>query len=63
MGFMFEKLDVYKKGRKFVNKILKEKDSHLLSVLFYDLGNRGWVEIKRDKKDERRSYAEIPESL
>lgn len=42
-------------------KILKEKDYHLLSVLFYDLNKAGWIEIKRDKKDKRKKLYKLKE--
>jgi len=52
-------------NKEFTNeqalKILKEKDPHLLSVLFYDLGNMGWVEIKRDEKDKRKKLYKLKE--
>jgi TPP-dependent 2-oxoacid decarboxylase len=42
-------------------KVLKEKDAHLLSVLFYDLKNMGWIEIKRDEQDKRRKIYKLKE--
>jgi len=43
------------------NKILKEKDTHLLSVLFYDLKKLGWIEINRDTKDKRKKVYKLKE--
>ena len=42
-------------------KILKERDSHLLSVFFYDLKNKGWIEIRRNEKDKRKKLYKIKE--
>lgn len=41
--------------------VLKEKDTHLLSVLFYDLKKLGWVKISRDKKDQRKKIYKLKE--
>lgn len=44
--------------REFTNKqaqsILKEVDNHILSVFFHNLKKAGWVEIRRDEKDQRK---------
>ena len=42
-------------------KILKEKDPHMVSVLFYELNKKGWVEIKRYKKDQRKKIYRLKE--
>jgi len=46
-------------GSKEFNNIeaqqeLKLKDSHMVSVLFYNLKKKGWLEIRRDEKDQRK---------
>lgn len=40
---------------------LKEKDNHILSVLFYDLKKMGWVEVNRDLSDQRRKIYKLKE--
>lgn len=40
---------------------LKEKDSHILSVLFYDLKRMGWIEVNRDPNDKRRKIYKLKE--
>lgn len=40
---------------------LKEKDSHILSVLFYDLKRMGWIEVNRDPSDQRRKIYKVKE--
>jgi len=40
---------------------LKEKDSHLLSVLFYDLKKMGWIVITRDQIDKRKKVYRLKE--
>lgn len=42
-------------------RILREKDPHLLSVLFYDLKNTGWLIIERNKKDRRKKIYKMKE--
>jgi len=42
-------------------KILKEKDSHLLSVLFYDLKRMGWIEMNRCLDDRRKKVYSLKE--
>lgn len=53
------------KDKEFTNeqalKTLKEKDSHILSVLFYDLKNMGWLFIERDKRDKRKKIYKLKE--
>ena len=33
---------------------LKLEDDHMVSVLFYNLKKKGWLEIRRDEKDQRK---------
>jgi len=53
------------KDANFTNKeaqdLLKEKELHLLSVLFYDLSRMGWIEIERDKEDQRKKVYRLKE--
>jgi len=46
------------KTREFTNleaqKELKIEDSHKLSVLFYNLKRKGWINIKRSENDQRK---------
>jgi len=46
-------------GSKEFNNIeakqeLKLEDDHMVSVLFYNLKKKGWLEIRRDEKDQRK---------
>ncbi len=51
--------------KEFTNQqaqsILKEKDSHILSILFHDLKKLGWIEIRRDDKDQRKKIYRLKE--
>jgi len=46
------------KEKEFTNKEaqreLKTDDSHMVSVLFYNLKRKGWIDIKRTEKDQRK---------
>ena len=42
-------------------KALREKNPHLMSVLFYDLKNMGWLFVERNKKDQRKKVYKIKE--
>lgn len=46
------------KDKDFTNieaqKELKVNDAHKISVLFYNLKRRGWMEVKRSKEDRRK---------
>ena len=33
---------------------LKLEDDHMVSVLFYNLKKKGWLEIRSDEKDQRK---------
>lgn len=53
------------KSKEFTNeqalKAIKEKKPHILSVFFYDLKKMGWVDINRDKKDQRKKNYKLKE--
>ena len=53
------------KEKEFTNEqalnVLKEKDSHILSVFFYDLKKAGWIDIKRGSKDKRKKIYKLKE--
>ncbi len=46
------------KDREFTNieaqKELEVDDPHKVSVLFYNLKKKGWIDIKRSEKDKRK---------
>ena len=46
------------KDREFTNKEaqkeLEVSDLHKISVLFYNLKKKGWIEIKRSEEDHRK---------
>ena len=42
-------------------KVLKDKNRHILSVLFYDLKKAGWIQIERDEKDQRKKKYKLKE--
>lgn len=46
------------KDREFTNleaqKELELDDPHKVSVLFYNLKKKGWIDIKRSEKDKRK---------
>jgi len=46
------------KDREFTNKEaqkeLEESDLNKISVLFYNLKKKGWIEIKRSEEDHRK---------
>ena len=52
-------------NKEFTNeqalKVLKEKNPHLMSVLFYDLKNMGWLFVERDKRDQRKKIYKVKE--
>ena len=51
------------KDREFTNKeaqnCLKLEDPHMVSVLFYNLNKKGWIIIKRDRKDQRKKIYKL----
>ncbi len=53
------------KKKDFTNKdaqeVLKVKDSHLISVLFYELKKQEWITISRDKNDQRKKIYKLKE--
>ena len=46
---------------KEAQKALKEKDGHLLSVLFYDLKRYGWMDSTRNGDDKRKKSYNLKE--
>ena len=46
------------KDKEFTNKeaqnCLKLEDPHTVSVLFYNLNKKGWINIKRNSNDQRK---------
>lgn len=46
------------KDKEFTNKEAQKEleidDSHKVSVLFYNLKRKGWIDIKRTEKDQRK---------
>lgn len=40
---------------------LKLEDNHMISVLFYNLKRKGWLEIRRDEKDQRKKVYNLVE--
>ena len=40
---------------------LKLDDDHMVSVLFYNLKKKGWLEIRRNEKDQRKKVYSLVE--
>ncbi len=51
------------KDKQFTNleaqKELELDDSHKVSVLFYNLKRKGWIEIKRSEEDKRKKVYKL----
>ena len=51
------------KDKEFTNKEaqkeLKITDAHKVSVLFYNLKRKGWIDIRRSEKDQRKKVYKL----
>ncbi len=44
---------------KEAQKELKITDAHKVSVLFYNLKRKGWIDIRRSEKDQRKKVYKL----
>jgi len=51
------------KNKEFTNKEAQEElkitDAHKVSVLFYNLKRKGWIDMRRSEKDQRKKVYKL----
>ncbi len=58
-SLLWKKFEVKEFTDKEPQDCLKLEDPHTVSVLFYNLKRKGWIDIKRSEEDKRKKVYKL----